>query len=64
VQYESQMRAGGRFFLSCACVSRTAARPRGGLRGRLRQRLRDLLPERGDDAVEALGWRSGYLTLR
>ncbi|MBZ4488284.1 hypothetical protein LQ938_13900 [Microbacterium sp. cx-55] len=35
-----------------------------GLRGRLYQRLRDLFPERGDDAIEALGGRWAYLTLR
>lgn len=34
------------------------------LRGRLHQRLRVLLPYLGPTAVEALGWRWGFLNLR
>lgn len=35
-----------------------------GLRERLYRRLRELLPTLGTDAIEALGWRWGYLNLR
>ena len=35
-----------------------------GLRQRLYQRLRELLPQLGTEAIEALGWRWGYLNLR
>jgi hypothetical protein len=35
-----------------------------GLRGRLLARLRELQPERGPAAIEALGWRWGFLNLR
>lgn len=35
-----------------------------GLRERLHQRIRDLLPHLGPTAVEALAWRWGHLTFR
>lgn len=42
-----------------------AVAPSGtGLRERLHQRIRDLLPHLGPTAVEALAWRWGHLTFR